>query len=317
MLHCSREHQQSNYSDHKPACSAVVRKQRILDDEEEKLRLEPGDDFQMPPRPFETSVGHFWGILGTRDYMRARFAVVDELGDINTYDAVQKQLEHARDMLRLCRSDNMGIRDMVPSLLLRLNLDQECYDFIKWWCTTGQDSQYGWGNTDLGYLDVQNADPFEPVSGLVPRFSDLGMMNTLALLKIRLLLDLVALTNSTDIPALQVIPPEIFDTIRSHVPRSPIVSQNRALLQRYDHTADIRELEAQVSQLYAHIHKTNPHCWGLLLDPGILFDKETRPSSYSPGNFQEAQVMLGYSYAAWAETPGALAIIRDKYDASG
>lgn len=317
MLYCSREHQQSDYSDHKPACSAVARKQRALDREEEKLRAEPGDGFMMPAKPLETSVGHFWGILGTRDYMRARFAVVDELGDINTYDAVQKQLEHARDMLRLCRSDNMGIRDMVPSLLLRLNLDLECYDFIKWWCTTGQDSHYDWGNMDLGYSDIQNADAFEPVSGLVHRFSDLGMMNTLSLLKIRLLLDLVALTNSTDIPALQVIPPEIFDTIRSHVPRSPIVSQNRALLQRYDHTADIRELEAQVSQLYAHIHKANPHCWGILLYPGFLLEKEERPGAYSPGSFEEAQLMLGHSYDAWAETPGALAIIKAKYDASG
>ena len=150
----------------------------------------------MPANPFETSVGHFWGIHGTRDYMRARYGVIDALGDVSTYDAIQKQLEHALDMLRLCRSDNMGIRDLVPALYLRLNRDQECYDFIRWYCTTGEDSQYDWGDMDLGYLDIHDANAFEPLTGMVQRFSSLGMMNSLALLKVKLLLDLLALKSA-------------------------------------------------------------------------------------------------------------------------
>lgn len=70
MLYCSREHQKWDYENHKPACSAVAHSKVHLDDEEQKLRSEPGDGFMMPANPFETSVGHFWGILGTRDYMR-------------------------------------------------------------------------------------------------------------------------------------------------------------------------------------------------------------------------------------------------------
>ncbi|RJE22277.1 hypothetical protein PHISCL_05369 [Aspergillus sclerotialis] len=314
MLYCSQEHQKYDYSDHKHACSAVDKKQRLLDHEEEKLRAEPGDGLFMPANPFENSVGLFWGVWGTRDYMRARFGLVDALGDVNTYDAVRKQLVHARDMLRLCRSDNLGIRDLVPSLLLRLNRDQECYDFIKWWCTTGQDSHYDWANMDLGYLDIQNANAFEPIAGLVHGFKDLGMMNALALLKIKLLLDLVALKNSTDVPTLRVIPRGVFDAIRSHLPRSPIITQDNAMLERDDHSTEIRNLEEQVCQLYSHIHKQNPYCWRLLLYPGAFLEKDERPGMYSRGSFEEAQIVLGYSHDAWIETPGARAVIKAQYE---
>lgn len=247
--------------------------------------------------------------------MRARFGLVDALGDVNTYDAVRMQLVHARDMLRLCRSDNLGIRDLVPSLLLRLNRDQEeCYDFIKWWCTTGQDPTYSWGNMNLGYLDLHNANAFEPIAGLIHDFSDLGMMNVFALLKIKLLLDLVALNNSTDVSTFQVIPREVFDAVRPHLPRSPIITQDKAMLERDDHTAEIHNLEEQVRQLYSHIHKQNPYCWRLLLYPGSFLEKDEKPGMFSPGSFEEAQIMLGHSDDAWAETPGARAIIKAKYD---
>lgn len=116
-------------------------------------------------------------------------------------------------------------------------------------------------------------------------------------------------------PSVKVIPRETLDAVRSHLPRSPIVSRNRALLRRADHTTEISELEDQVGQLYAHIQKSNPHCWGVLLYPGDLFEKDQRPGSYSMGSMEEAQIKLGFSYDAWVETPGALAVIKAKYDA--
>lgn len=309
MLYCSQEHQKSDYSDHKSACSAVAKKQKVLDHEEEELRADPGDDPFMPANPFENCVGRFWGITGTRDYMLARIGLIYALRDVNTYGAVQKQLEHAQDMLRLCRGDNPGIRYLVPPMFLRLNRDQECYDFIKWWCATAQDSHYDWDNMDLGYWDVQDANAFEPITGLAHKFRDLGMLNVLVLLKIKLLLDLLALNNSAGVLSHR-FPREIFNAIRLHVPRSPIISRNRALVERDDHITEIRELEDQVCQLYAHVDQCNRHCWGVLLDPGDLLEKKKRPDSYSRGSIEEAQIMLGYSYDAWTETPGALAVIK-------
>ena len=36
---------------------------------------------------------------------------------------------------------------------------------------------------------------------------------------------------------------------------------------------------------------------------------------YSMGSMEEAQIKLGSAYDAWVETPGALAVIRAKYNA--
>lgn len=142
MVYCSREHQVAHHAEHKSACSAVGKKRAVLDAEDEKLRSHPGDMF-TPVDPFINGLGHFWGMVGTRDYMRARFALVEALGKIKTCDSVQKQLEHAMDML-LCRADNLGVMYLVPALMLRLDKDQECYDFLKWWGTTGNDDDYDW-----------------------------------------------------------------------------------------------------------------------------------------------------------------------------
>src|SRR5215471_18139118 len=114
MRYCNRQHQVTHHPAHKSACNAVAKRRDILDAEEQTLRTHPGDMF-TPADVFTTSVGHFWGILDTRDYMRARFALVEALQKIKTHDSVQAQLDHLLDMLRLCRGDNMGVRDLVPA----------------------------------------------------------------------------------------------------------------------------------------------------------------------------------------------------------
>ena len=80
-----------------------------------------------PANPLENARGHFWGILDTRDYMRARFAYVDALLETNTRIAVEAGVEAFEDMIQLNRSDNMGLRDWLPNLYLRLGHDQKCY----------------------------------------------------------------------------------------------------------------------------------------------------------------------------------------------
>lgn len=38
------------------------------------------------------------------------------------------------------------------------------YDFIKWYQTQRQDSHYDWGDIELPFLSVKDADVFEPVA---------------------------------------------------------------------------------------------------------------------------------------------------------
>jgi tetratricopeptide (TPR) repeat protein len=61
----------------------------------------------LGPDAFTEDVGHFWGLVETRPYMRAREGLADCLLATGEWDAA---IEHYRDMLRLNPNDNQGIR---------------------------------------------------------------------------------------------------------------------------------------------------------------------------------------------------------------
>ncbi|KAL4862169.1 hypothetical protein BDV12DRAFT_49041 [Aspergillus spectabilis] len=305
MFYCSRDHQVADRDAHKAACKKVARKRKESQFEETKIRNTPGGDPFSWGNAFETGVGRFWSILETRDYMRARFAWASALGDLGTRTGVEEQLAHFMDMLRLCRGDNMGIRSLVPALMLRLNQDQECYDFAKWWFTMGSEGDYDWGNMDLPYLSIKGADVFEEVKFFTGRFPDLAQLVAVTLLKIKLVLDLEALQKSTHTAGSKV-PREVLDDIRSHVPRSPVISNNRELVQSDDHKGTIKTLREQIRQLYQAVARTNEHYWKLLLS-----GKEPQlPSAFSKGSIEEAQLSFSYTIDAWYELPAAIDFIR-------
>ena len=261
-----------------------------------------------PPNLFEEQVGHFWGILETRGYMRARYALVEALLMVQTFAAAEAAHGHLMDILRLCRSDNMGVRDLVPALALRLGKDQECYDFCKWWATTGDDSHYDWGNMSNPYLDVKNADVFEsPRKYFVKEFGSLSHIVAIALLKIRLLMDVRALQNSSVIG--HKVPQEILDSVRGQLVSGSVVAENRDIMNSQDQAPLMKNLEAQVQDLYAAVKDQNQYFWPSLLNPGKHL--HTRPEAYSIGSLEEMQLVLQHNYDAWMETPGATDVVRE------
>ncbi len=69
------------------------------------------------PTAFTEHRGHFWGILSTRPYMRARYGLAERLWEADEHDAA---IEHWRAMLELNPGDNQGVRYVViPRLLER------------------------------------------------------------------------------------------------------------------------------------------------------------------------------------------------------
>ena len=305
VSYCCREHQVADRDQHKRICNSIKKSQEAVDREEQRLRAHPGD-FMTPPNVFEEGEGHFWGILETRTYMRLRYAVVEALLKVKTPDAVECAFTNLRDMLRLCRGDNMGVRDVVPALFLRLGKDQECYDFLKWYATTGQESDYDWGNMDLPFLDVQNADLFEPVDPFTRRFMDLSHVVAVTLIKIRLLLDVRTLQNSAIVS--HRVPQEVLDNIRTQLVSS-VVAEHKDILESNDQSAVIKKLESQVTKLYRAIQRESPYFWSALLQPGAHLN--ARPAAYSPGSIEHMQLVLQYNYDSWLETPGAVELIRD------
>ncbi len=76
---------------------------------------------------FEEDVGHFWGILETRPYMRARLGLAMVLWELGKQaDAVK----HLQDMLRLNPGDNQGIRYILASRLLMMDRDEELKELL-------------------------------------------------------------------------------------------------------------------------------------------------------------------------------------------
>jgi tetratricopeptide (TPR) repeat protein len=70
----------------------------------------------IPTEVLENDVGHFWGILETRPYMRARFGYAQCLLAEGLDDDAASEL---RELLRLNPDDNQGVRTPLLGLLLR------------------------------------------------------------------------------------------------------------------------------------------------------------------------------------------------------
>jgi hypothetical protein len=305
VSYCGRDHQVLDRGDHKHVCNSIKKSREALDFEEQKLRAHPGD-LMTPANVFENGVGHFWGILETRPYMRSRFALVEAILKVKTPDAVDTALQHLMDMLRLCRGDNMGVRDLVPALFLRLGKDQECYDFVKWQATTGQDPHYDWGDMSLPFLDVKDADVFEPVDAFTRRFFPLSHAVSITLLKVRLLLGVRALQHSAAVG--EKLPQEALDNIPGQLV-STIVAKNKDIMESKDQSALIEKLESQVNKLYTAVKRENKYFWPAFLQPGAHLT--ARPFAYTHGSLEQMQLALQYNYNSWVETPRAIDVIRD------
>lgn len=50
----------------------------------------------------------------------------------------------------------MGLRQPVPVLQPQLDLDQDCYNFIKWYANEARGS-CGWDDMSLPFLNVKDA----------------------------------------------------------------------------------------------------------------------------------------------------------------
>jgi len=77
---------------------------------------------------FKEDVGHFWGLLETRPYMRARAGLAQCL-----WDAGQREeaVEHYYDLLRLNPGDNQGIRDLLMPCFIELGRDKDAEKLFK------------------------------------------------------------------------------------------------------------------------------------------------------------------------------------------
>lgn len=222
-------------------------------------------------------------------------------------------------MLDLGRCDAQGLRDVMPTMMLRVNEDNECYAFIKRCCIAEMDDKQNCKPyRNIPHLDITiPADPFEHgIIDLVERFiadphiSSLPHVTALVILKTRMVLDLKALDVSAELASFKRLPTEIVDAIRLFIPYSSIIADNKALLERRDHQKEIAELEEQLSKLYHFTRQLNRHFWPLLFSPKM--EIPTTPVYMNHGTLAEACLVLNNSHKSWLESPGVMDFVKAK-----
>ena len=239
--------------------------------------------------------------------MRARFFLADELRRTGSLEGVQEGLDDFKDMMRLCRNDNMGVRQLVPALMLRLDQDQECYDFIKWYQTEGQRSDYDWGNMDLPFLSVKDADVLEPTGFMDQgKFGDAHHCAALILLKLKLLIDVINVRLARKL-AIGRLPVELSEMIEMAVTRSPL-SVPLPMKSSIDLVALEGLLVGQIRYLGSYLGEENDHVITGLLHPDEWLTDI--PETMSRGSTDEMQILLQHSFATWWQTEGALELLR-------
>ena len=210
IRYCGREHQIEHRNSHHGACTRAAQLEQIVYAEEQILKRDHPEALNTIPR--DVDMRHDYHII--RPYMLARYRFVEVLGQIHTRISVELQLGHLLDILKLCPSDNLNVRLIVPGLMMRLGQDQECYDFIKWWERRFQGLAGDEEDVEGPCLRATNNDSFESVGFMFHGFQHLFYLTHVTLLKTRLLFDLMALRDSEASNVSGKVPREILNIIQ-------------------------------------------------------------------------------------------------------
>ncbi|CAK7230498.1 hypothetical protein SCUCBS95973_007594 [Sporothrix curviconia] len=147
----------------------------------------------------------------------------ERLRKIKTIDGVREALAHMQDLLQLDRMDGMGMCYFVPFAMLRLDQDQECYDFTKWWIL--KEAEEFSNPTDMSqpFADLQREDALEKTT-FIPALQvpSLAHLSALLLLKLKLVVDIRNIAVTRKVITAQRLPAELRLMIEALAVRSPI-----------------------------------------------------------------------------------------------
>jgi tetratricopeptide (TPR) repeat protein len=82
----------------------------------------------LGPRFFQEEVGHFWSILETRAFMRAKEGLASALWAAGRR---AEAMQHLRDLLQLNPNDNQGVRYTLASFLLNEDRDDDLAHLLR------------------------------------------------------------------------------------------------------------------------------------------------------------------------------------------
>ena len=199
MKYCSVDCQKVDFNNHKRHCRVINKLTTATEAFAEELRNETYDGEPLNYFESEFTVGRFWGLVDTREYCWTRSQLAHQICEMGR--AVHKEgsgpkpiiecgLAHYLDLLRLVHSDNQGLRNKVPFILLYLNREEDAYNFIKWWETIDPDGHYDWGEPPKAkegdWLYLTSQDVFEDLFSVAAKddqYMNVTFLIALALIK--------------------------------------------------------------------------------------------------------------------------------------
>lgn len=159
----------------------------------------------------------------------------------------------------------------------------------------------------LKLQNIKGADALEGVDFLLDRYwTMMSRQVTVILIKIKMLQDLRALQCSNFIRP--KVSQELIDSVRAYLVGN-IISRRTDMIESQNHSDRIRGLKTQIWQLFKIVSDMSPKLWPAMIDPGIYLNK--RPGSYCEGPEAHSLITLKFYYQAWAETPGAIGMIKN------
>lgn len=285
MLYCNSEHQAADWDNHwlyeviKLRVYNLKRAEqdlRVLEEQEQPSTDSEHDAYQLS--------------------LECRHRLIDGLGKIRTVRAVEASLKHALHFIHLEVYCFKGLQHRIPPLFLRLGRDQGCYDYIKWFHYRGY---------RVDYIKNANANALESVEYMCSS-RHVSHVSAMTLLKIKLLLDVRSLKNSTILGTR--LPLEILQNVQRYIPQSMIISNDKKIMYLSNFDSLLEELISQVVLLYKTVSEANKYMWRALLEAEDHRDKE--PEDYVSDHMRDILPMVQWSMDAWLETPGALELIR-------
>ncbi|KAI0563653.1 hypothetical protein FGB62_36g116 [Gracilaria domingensis] len=220
---------------------------------------------------------------------------------------LEKVLKHRLELLRLIVSDNLGVRDVVPFTLLRLNQDARCAAFITHWvrrmCANGSDEvsidalheQSAEGDWLYGSADCYD-DVLETVPDADPGDVSIAMLIALCIIKLRIIAKYEVDRRQMDAFEATSAARQLNDDSTQRITHSVMGAERQA--------ERVAAQERLVERYLDIVHERNPTMLPSIINPGPLKSCDA-PPYYTPGKPSEAYYVLRGCNRLFVRVPGA------------
>jgi hypothetical protein len=218
---------------------------------------------------------------------------------------------HLHHVARLDKSDEHGARGVLPFAMLQLDLDQECYDFIKWYEKHGLSEDAAFGTTTTQFSDIIHAHPHQELNPANDEYHAFQHNNAMLLLKLKLLVDVINIRLARAVIAVTAttLPPELCTRIELNMVRSPV--SRRWILGTQNHSiTEIQHiLETQIVALADICLDVSWSFLDNLLDPKSCSCVDKEPN-IMPLDLREPNLVPRFSYSAWYQHEGVIELLQ-------